>query len=528
MICPKCGANMEDDSIFCTECEELLLTIDDLDNTETADAPLPAEEAKQPRRNKPNPARHNYRMLKGILAAGLILLVTICAVIGFAITSNGYITQENAYGTYVSDGKAVVIYNDKLIQTNVSATGIRSDETSLDGSIYAFLTNQGTLCVVRGRRVIVVADKVSQYSLSAGGNGIVYRAGSESSELYLCNTKTRKSRLITDHFNGTSFAISPDGKSVVYNNYTDDQTPSLFYFANKRSKKISDADLKPAGLSDKGKHIYAYGREASDTVLYHLNTKGKSTQLGLMNRKGIYYFNADHTQILFWNHEGASFVATDGKQACQISHLQVDLLIPDNASSCGRTYPVKNLYGHVYLGLDEQNHTSAWFIHRNAKRSCNLMPQVQNPTLDDSGEFLYFLHDNDLYCLKISHRNNAAVKAKRLAFDVTDYVVTSNRSKVYYLCDDILYSANGRNGMTRKSIATGGIHKELAITGKDVVFYIQNSTAYACSNGRSGQEVIHNAYSLESTNGFVYLMTTETEVYVSTGSKRITKIFTLN
>lgn len=149
------------------------------------------------------------------------------------------------------------------------------------------------------------------------------------------------------------------------------------------------------------------------------------------------------------------------------------------------------------------------------------MSRIHAPVLDRSARFLYFLRDGDLYCLKISKLQNAAINAKRIAFDVKSFIVTSDRSKVYFIADNVLYSANGKNGNHRKVVASQSIAPELVLNRKDVLFYMQEGTAYACRSGRKSTEVLTNAKSLKSVNGIVYLINADRDIYVSTGSTKI-------
>ena len=545
MICPKCGTNNEEDCIFCVNCEELLISLapsyaaeDTEENLQPATEEIeedmqptteqPAQ--KQPRIKTKRKKTSKNRMLMGLVAVAVILLVTICTIIGASVSDNGYIAQKNSYGAYIDNNHVVVIYNDRLLQTDITASSITSAASSIDGKVYAFLTGNDTLCVVRGKRILVISEDADSYCLSSTGSGVAYETTVDGKKaLYVCNTKTGRSRLVDDSYNGNSYQISPDGKAVLYNALSGRNEGALYLYRNRRTTQLSDKNLYPAGLSNNGKYIYAYGmNDQHENVLYRFNSKGASEQIGALPVFATYFFNEDHTQVLFHGADGQTYLAVKDKDAHSVSNAKVELLMPENVALQGNTYPVKNLHNHVYVGYDSNNNFSAWYIHKNPKKSCSLMSRIHAPVLDSSARFLYFLRDGDLYCLKISKLQNAAIHAKRIAFDVKTFVVTSDRGKVYFIADNVLYSANGKNGNHRKVVASQNIAPELVLNRKNVLFYIQEGNAYACRNGRKSTEVLDQVKSLKSANGIVYLLNADKDIYVSTGSTKIKLLLDTN
>ena len=196
-------------------------------------------------------------------------------------------------------------------------------------------------------------------------------------------------------------------------------------------------------------------------------------------------------------------------------------------SSHATTYPVEDLYDHVYT-VSSDGKTNLWHV-KSAKKVIKLASNVYSCQLDADAEYVYYTNKSgDLSVLKISHGEKAADKAKELADEVYTYVVTSNRKLVYYISDGELYSCNAKNGKGKKLIADDDLGGNLAITAKNVVFYAYDGDLYACSNGRTGKKILSDPIDLyQCKNGVVYVMD-EDSIYVTTGAAKLKKLLDNN
>lgn len=581
MFCTKCGASNPDGSKFCSNCGNALMDsvaeatvqpetptvetapdgqefsvaeeIPAMEEFSAADVEVPVAVAEAPADSKPGidlaelkakgaallekaapliekvkPLFQN-KMVVGCIAAALVLLITVCVIVGALNSGNGYTDYEHFVNVVTKDDTIYIVRDNKVTATKIEANYPYSDATSIDGNVFAFLTENDELVVVNGNKAVIAAEEVESFRLSVNGNGIAFISNEDDYALSLYNIKSKKTTEITEAFSGYEYAISPDGKSVLYNEYDeDDKQFNLMYFNGKKSTKVA-SEVELVGLSNGGKYIYAYGySDNGNRNLYAYNTKGSKVKLGNCD-SNTFRFNEEMTQVLFYN-EGKAYISSKGKEAVKISNSSIYPLVAPNASSFNTedcvVYPVGNLYGITYTGYDGNGNRSVWFIHKNSNRSCKLVSDVSSVCLDASAEYLYYLNDDSELCvLKISHGDSASDKAKVLAEDVSSYVITSDRSKAYFTSDGGLYSCNGKTGRSKKTIVSDDVDTALVISKKDVVFYYYDGEVYACSNGRKGTKINVDAEYVSGTpNGIVYASNDDT-LFVSTGSKRFTKLF---
>jgi len=573
MKCSNCGADLAEGTRFCGACgtavaseavvEEPVAAEAPAETVDTPETEKPAETKKekgpnkvalaltafgakiktaaQPVVDKCKPFVEKNKLWIAGGACLAILLITVLIVIGACNSGNGFIPVEHAIDATVSeDGEVLVRFdNKKVIKTGIEAKSIKDRQKSMDGNVLTFRTNDNQLVVVKGKKATVVAENVVEYILSVDGTGIGFVTEEDGENaLKLMKVGKKKAKTVMEQ-EPTSFDLSPDGKSMVYTKLDKENGKvDLMYFSGSKSKKITSSDVDLVGLSNKGKQIYVVGKnDDGDKILYAYNTRGNKKKVGNCSDSS-FIFNDDHTQILFYDGkldlsdgiELKTYVSVKGKEAKRISSNPAYPLIPNSSTSYkndyASTYPSDDLFNKVYA-CQKDGQINLWLLKKNENRSKRLASNVTDATLDESGKFVYYsTKGNNLKMLKISHGERAADKAKIIAEDVRNYVVTSDRSKVYFVSDDALYSVNGKTGKGKKTIAAENVGYTLALNQKDICYYYVDEDVYACSNGRRGKVVVQEAEDLEATaNGIVYIAT-EDAIYATKTAKKPAKIYT--
>lgn len=566
MFCPSCGTQNPDGSKFCAGCGGALTpasapqqepvqpvqeqTYVPQNEPVQQTAPVSVEETAKPEKEKVDflaAARSALKDLLGILnpiidkvkpillknklltlgiAGAVVALLIFGVVMGVIMGSdNGFIEAEHSLVVGSDNEHIVIIYDGKLIETNIEDNGY-SAQYNMDYSNCIFLTDEEELYIFNGKNVTKVADDVVHCLFSNEGEGILYMTEEgDNASLHLYDVSKKKKVEITNEADDLESAyISPDGESVLYT-IDDGDEYKVMYYEGGDSIRICSGDYVGLGLSNDGDQIYV-AEESYSVTLYCYDTKGNKEKLG-EEVTGI-AFNADLTQILFYR-DGKTYISTKGKEAVKISNSRVTPLLTDNAVSFYWTdyncYPVEDLYDRVYTGRDSSSRRCAWYIDENVDKSCKLATDVSSITYDASAEYLYYLDKNDnLMVLEISDCDKAADKAVMLASDVDGFIVTSDRDLVYYASDDTLYSANGKNGRSKRTVCNDEVD-DVALSADDVLFYLVDGDLYATSNGKAGDRVLSDVENVEQYVDMV-LAGNDDELYISTGSKKLKKILT--
>ena len=550
MNCTKCGAELAPESKFCVACgapvaqPAATAPVDDAAPAPEAAAPVATAEKKEglkidvnavkdqlvstvkPLWDKVKPYLSNKKVL---LSIGIVVLALIIAsgIYAIASGSNGYVVLKQYTIPTVVDGEIHVIVNKKALSDTVEAKSIDDYNSSLDGKITAFTTDEGDLYVVNGTKLKKAAEDVYDFELSTSGKGVAYVTKDEDAyTLCLYNVSNGKSTTITDELSGLNYVIAPDGKSVAYYVEGDEDEDKLMYSNGKDPVKITSADSELFGMSNSGKYIYAVcENDEGESYLYSYDTKGERTKLGAIS-SGTVRFNDDHTQIMFYN-DGKTYISTKGKEAEKASSNRLSLVIAPNASTffddASTTYPISNLYDHVYSASGDDS-ASVWLIKKNSDKSVRLVSKVSSVRLDESAEYLYYIYDGDeLRMIKISDGEKASERYTTLADEVDAFIITSDRKLAYFASDGSLYSVNGKKGGRATTVCSDGA-EDWAINGKDVLYYIMDGDLYATSNGKKGSKVMSDISGINYTeNGMVYVAS-EDALYATDGSKKPSKI----
>lgn len=578
MNCPNCGTVNPDASKFCVGCGASLAAQQPVPQAPEAnvqqpvyeqpvydqnayvpqEAPAQKEGSKvnvgqikdqlvetvKPIIEKVKPIFTNKKVLIGI-AAGIAVFVVLSVILTILGSDTGFTQAKQYISVYnVEEGEYSVIVNNKVLSDTIESEEDFDDSDvrmNIDGKVAAILTGDDELFVVNGKKLKQVSEDVRSYQLSVGGDYIAYATRGEDDEktaLSLYQVSNGKTNEITDDLGG-SYRISPDGKSVAYFETDDDETELMLYKGKKSSGITDDKNTSLLGLSNNGKFIYVTVKdeEKDERILYAYDTKGEREKLGTYD--GSYMFNEDHTQILFTNEDGKSYISSKGKEAVKVSSSTMYLLMPQGCNSYfadGSTYPVDDLFDNTYItdiSFDEDYNYSCelWLIKKNTDKSVKLASDVSDATLDESCEYIYYVKDHKKLCVaKIADGERASDRAKTLVNDPIDsFVVTSDRKLVYYVDGDTLYSVSGKSASTPKRINDDlEDGASVYITEKDVALYIVDDDLHACTNGKKGKKVLSDVEGvIPAPNGFVYAGNEDT-IYVSNGSKKFKKLLDLD
>lgn len=554
MNCPVCGANNTPESKFCAGCGSALPAQEApaayvpasqaVPAAPVAPAAPAAPKAKstvdvkevtaqlgktlKPVTDKAKSLFSNKKVRLGAIA-GVLALVVVMVLCAVCFGGNGFVERkESITYEYSGEDEISIIVGKKVLKDTIETEeGVESFVSSMDGKVAALLTGEGDLYVIKGSKVKSVAEDATSFELSVTGKGIAYttyKEGDETISLYWAKVSNAKSEKITGDLGSYSYEISPDGKSVAYFEEGGEDADELMLYKGKKSTSITDDENASLyGLSNNGKQIYVSITEDGDTDLYAFNKKGEKEKLGSLS--GSVRFNDDHTQVMFQNDEGKTYISKKGKAGVKASSDPLDLIIAPTSSRMGYTYPVSDLYGHVYQNNDGEAH----LIKKN--KDIKLVSKASNMQLDASAEYLYYIYDNEeLRVIDISKGDSASESAKTIVDDNVSYVVTSDRKYVYYTDDyETLMSVNGKKGGIPKKVADDvDFSSGLALSSKDRVYYVVDDDLYVVSNGKSGKKIQGDIeYVYNTAHGDIYAYNDD-NFFASTGSKKLKDILDID
>lgn len=549
MFCPKCGAKNPDGSKFCAGCGNNLALASPVAQPQMppVQQPVPPEQPQvtveptqppvkektdfvaaaksalndllvlvKPLYEKAKELVLKNKLLSMGIAGGIVLILVACIVAGVLTSGSDYTTVDHDVRIMFINDEIVICDDGKIINTKIE-DGIEMQRRSMDGKNVFFLTSAEDLYVYNGKKVIKIDEDVEGFYISNDGTGIVYGLDNDEMTIILYNvSKQKKATVLQDCSDLEGVAISPDGDSVLYTEETDDEM-RVYYFDGKESTRIVSGEYYGIALSNDGKYIYVIDEEES---LYCFNVDGDRTKLAA--EVDAAYFNMDHTQILF-HKEGKSYISTKGKEAVKISGNEITPMMPSLTTSNSDSYPVADLYNKVYTGYNNNGQRCAWFIKENIDKSYKLATDISYIRFDNSCEYLYYL-DNEarLKCLEIADGEDASDKAVTLASYVDSYVVSSDRSAVYYQSLGGVYYANGKNGNGRRLITSEYVSR-MVMGEDDTMYYLLDGDVYATRNNKKGSRVATDMEGLYAYYGTVYAYNSDA-YFISNGTKKMEKL----
>lgn len=451
-----------------------------------------------------------------IIISAIVAVLAICIACGIIFGSNGYVEQKQSiFYQYNSEEKATSILVDKKVVDTIDGR-VSDYAQSLNGKYAAFLTDDGELYVLKNKKLNHVADEVRSFQLAVGGSRVAYVT--KDYELCLAKTSNGKTESISDDV-GSTYHISPDGKSVAYFN-----DGKLKVTKGSKTYKVTDAKgVTLLGLSNGGKQVYVIKSVLTgDDVLYSYKaSSGDSTKLGIISSSKSVRFNHNHKMVMFEGEDG-TYVAKNGKNAKRVATIGSLELITTNYCvslsdvSDGRTLPVKNLLNHVYT-----SGSNVWMIKKSWEKSMMLVAGVSQIQLDKDAEYMYFMIGDDVYTTKIGKPDS---NKKLIAQNVETYLATPNRKYVYFvqmkLNGNTLYCVNGKSGGNAKVVDRNITNFAMNKDGE--LFYIVDNDLYVTSSKKEGKKKCSDVVGMTMNGDGVVIAWDESHetFYVSTNNKK--------
>jgi ribosomal protein L40E len=534
MICKNCGEENKDEARFCKKCGTPLGE----EKTKEADVPQDKLEAEQPNvsaepvrpqavsgQQKDTKPKHT----KIVLAIAAVIVVVIVA---FAF---GKKLQAGNSGTYIKN--PIVTYYDVDNEENLAFINgkqisgsmegrLQSTLRSLDGKTVMYETYDGNdymYYVTTGNNITLVTDESKGAWLSDNGAYIAYIDEDETLYLYQVSNGSRKK--IADDINGTYVAMSPNGKSIAYCRYDDEELRAYAYIEGKEYDLGKNLIVQV--ISDGGEYMYALFNKDGDiyggsSSLYMVNKKGEKGDKIASALDCIDYVNKEHTEIIFYS-DGKTYISIKGgeKQKLSSDHLSsgtYNKIVRNLSITTGSIYIVDT--AHLLPGYYSGQYINAKYENE------KIVPDDARSIKTDGNNTFYYIKSDNLYRVK-SDKN---AEREKIASDVAAYAVSQDGKYIYYInTDEELYCIKGN--ADAKKIAEDV--DELRVSKDGAAFFLvdyadHEGELYACINGKDKQKVASEVYRIIVSGDNVYYRINYDEkdetfdVYIRTGGVQFT------
>ncbi|MCH5205901.1 MAG: hypothetical protein J1F09_03035 [Oscillospiraceae bacterium] len=447
-------------------------------------------------------------------AAVLAAIIVICIGAGIAAAAANASPIKGVYSTAGSASDYSVLYNGKVVGTDFSGSA-RVRAESADGK-KALLTDKKDLYYMSNGKITEICDDLTNANvlLSANGNTAVFISDGD-----LCVYSGGKLNKVMELNNASkaTFAVSPDGKTVVFSDY-DDGTYRAY--AWKGGNKAIDLDAKGAvaAVSNGGKMIYA-ADEKSGKLTYMKGMKGSFEKLDECDT--IVAMSSDFNKILYSNKSGLFYFDSSLKDSIKVAKNFSSLIVPSDTTS------VTCVFGSAYLidnfkSLYVRDSYSGYNIHKYTRKGKEyekgdkIASDVRRASLStDDNSFVFVNRDDEL--IKVS--GSKPDKKTVIDEDVDTYRADSALKFVYYTDDD----GDLRYGTKKTKIASDVKSFVVNDSGVCVFFDDDGELYYSVKGGDKKKLSISDVESVSINVMDIVYVVADDELYVSTNGKKFTK-----
>lgn len=518
MKCPNCGVELNEGAAFCTSCGSQISAENKPEAT--AEAPNALDNIMDKLTPFAVKIKNFFSVKRNLIAAGGILAALVLIIIISSVVSSGN-TGFTEYGTfygisYNDDGNLVILTKGKMIETSIECTAesVVNTTRSQDGSVMAIRADN-VLYYVKGNSVTEVDEEAFSMKIATSGKAIAYTGEGSSLYLYTIGGESVK---IEDDESVSAYTISPDGKSLLYSVYDEeDNEYPIYYFNGKESVKIA-SNGRPCGVSDGGKYIYySATNDKNETYIYCYNkNKDEKTKLKEVN---YYFFNEDLSQVLIMSPDSKTYISSKGKDAEKISNKWLYLITPEKTITENNIKPVDDFYGKYFVGDG-----SIYRIEKNAEKTVKLVSNITNYHMSDDFETLYYTNkDYDLFVTKTSYGEKAKEKATEIAEEISYFVVTSDSDLVYYISDDEAFVIKGNGSGEAKRVSSDDVDSSLFIDGNDNIYFICDGEFHVVKGKKTSVSIVDDYSYFWDFGDYIYVFDDDS-CYYANGTK-VEKLF---
>ncbi|MCL2634191.1 MAG: hypothetical protein FWD34_06745 [Oscillospiraceae bacterium] len=406
----------------------------------------------------------------------------------------GTYPKFNDFVIFEGDEKTIILYGNGG-KVEINEEFYRSNR-SLDGKRALILTDYdaedgGTLYYVTGKgKPERISNGVFDFKLSDSGKGFIFWTDYESSDRTArLNHQIGGTKKTIDngiHFDNSSLAISPDGKTVVYikdYEYDEDEyiyTWSLFASTNgNKGERIGRAasNITPIAVSNGGKFLYYFRDRDDGTYLFVKKGLKAEDELRLGQASGDNYFlNKDYSQLVYTS-DDATYITVKGGEKTKICNGKAGYFVTPKGTQArgGRAtvYGFSNFKKKVFYLSGDLN-----LITNKFEREKICSNADASITMTEDGKWIFYRSynsSNSTYNLRRVSATKADADSITVARRVESFVVSKNGSTVYFVNDEqelMTKKATNEDDTGKKVADDVNNPGSLSMTTSGTVFFI--------------------------------------------------------
>lgn len=532
MKCNSCGNDNLQGAKFCVRCgAQLTDNLSSIKNDDKNEFVVEDVTSKTAAVAKKQPS---YKAIK--FAIPVVLIIAAFLFISSMFKGSNTYAKKNSIDVFYDYDNIYAMIDNK---TKVTIEGdLQSHNRSIDEKAGIMLVDYeeygGKLWYVSASENFEIDEDVYAYKLSDSGNGIIYLTdydyNNDTATLYLYDIKSKKREKITDEViyygNGNNFTaiISPDGKSVSYSTYTDEDDFVGYIKINGGNTKELGKNINVIAISNDGKYIYYVKSTSNSTSLYVKSGKNDNKLVSDFYGNSSIILNKDYSQIIF-NNDGKSYISKNGKDKEKINNYETNYLIlpqyPQVAFSLEYGAYIY-VYGIKSFENTYANSGSQTFYINNKLEFTRI--SGANSSLDRvvsaDGKKLYYVTNSN--SLMVFDSYSKKEKEKNIADDVMRFVITQDEKTIYYVNNDYELWCKKGNKKAEK-IADDVSEYQLALSpNSNKLFFLADGELYYSNNGGKKIKVAKAdevSFVESSATGIMY-WTIDGDVFRSTGNEK--------
>lgn len=498
-----------------------------------------------------------------LIAAIVVILVVGGIVIGRrASAGNGYspVMRHIEYVYKPADENSLFFFDGA--QVDVVDGSIRAFYECRNGGVAYAINEDDTLFLVTKKQITKLAEDVESAEISDNGNVLVYLDAWDT--LYSLDLEKKKLESLSEEtawydLDGYKcYAISPDGKTVMFTTEEDDSFTTHIW---NRGEMRELEDCIGLVTTDNADTVYCFGEDES-IYAYHFK---KDEIIKLAPDTDGLFMNKKCNEMIF-SYSDKYYLSIDGGERIRLGKYDnIYPILPRNnpyqhiysevntiQMICGSvTYNIDTFIGTMMLFTDDDDNYSIGYIDKNYEvqtvvDKVDLKSGYSVQATQDL-KTIFYVARNSMYM--INEKNDYVPEKIASGLDLSEsgypelYIKASPDGKrIYYVDEDkILYCLQDGN---KTEIADEVLYSTLGMTDDGVLYYLadaesydyntfdntkQNGVLYRCANGKNPIRVADDVSVVNVEKNHVVYFTAVSDsdfisdMYVSTDGKTFTK-----